>query len=231
MGKTAAVVLASALLAPGVASGDPVRVTIDQIVVSVVGASTPRALFGGGRQIDGPDGPFIDVNFSGDLFDPQPFLDLCASCESGDVFSPTISISGDRIGTMSVILGDYRDPTNRWDGLELSAALVLSAGSIILPVDAPDVFNAVFPLTWSGFFSGSTGGMPVVQIEPFSFSGTALVQFRTTARPGGGRLFTAEWLDYRGSESHGAPVIPEPATLILLSTGLAGVVGRRLRRR
>jgi hypothetical protein len=75
---------------------------------------------------------------------------------------------------MTVVLGDPRNratPTQRWDGLTASGQFMFSAGSIVLPEDAPELFNISIPFTVSGMLTGSANGMPVVQTLPFSFLG------------------------------------------------------------
>ncbi len=213
--------LVAILFLPALALADPVAVSASGARVYVVGGGSPYALMSVSHQAAG----MTDVNISGDFFDPQQFLDLCRMCRSGETFSPSIVVSGEPLGKGSAILGDYRDPAHRWEGLSLAGSFSLLAGSITLPAEASELFNVSFPLTLSGFLTGSTGGENVLRVNPFSFSGTVTVQFRTTPTSDGMRSFTAQAFDYGGAEAV-APV-PEPATLLLLGSGLAGLGWRR----
>lgn len=230
MRKTGVLSLAGALLIPVGAAAEPIVVSVSAARVFTVGGASPFSGFNVWRQVNVPGGASIDFNFSGDLFDPQPFLGLCSPCTAGQTFSPTLSISGDPIGRGAVTVGDHRDPAHRhWEGVAASGRFTFAGGSMMLPSDAPELFNILLPLTFSGAVSAFADGEEVVRVTPFSFSGRASVQFRTQADPDRGRLFTAEAFDFAGSNST-APV-PEPATLILLGGGLTSVWWHRRRSR
>lgn len=220
--------IASALIAllvlPAVAAADPMTVPVNAARIFVVGGDSPFATIGVWHQ---DRTPVIDVNITGDLFDPQPFLNLCTLCRSGDTFSPSIVVSGERLGQVSAFLGVPPNQT-RFDGLGMSGSFAMQAGSITLPTEAPALFNLFLPLTLSGFLTASAGGTNVLHVEPFSFTGIAFVQFRTSPGADGGRVFTAQAFDFIASDI--AAPVPEPVSLLLVGSGLAGLAFRQRRR-
>lgn len=215
------VIVLAALFRPTALSADPVTLQVNGARVYVVDSSDPVKTVNWWHQTSTVEGARFDVIISGNLLDSRAILDLCRSCNSGETFNPSIVLSGDPFATVTVLLPD------RFNDLAASGELTLQAGSITLPADAPELFNVFLPLTLSGFLSASSNGAMVIRVQPFSFTGTAFVQFRTSPGPSGTRVFNAQWFDYTGSD--GTAPVPEPGSMILLGTGLTALMLRARR--
>jgi len=116
-------------------------------------------------------------------------------------------------------------------------ATVFYSGDVVFDapiVVAPDPSQTMFLRFNEGFtFSGQVTGFPTIARNTAPLFSTALtgngtVQFFAAAA--GGMFFFAD-LDYKFAAENGPSPTPEPATVFLMGTAVAGAFARRLRRR
>jgi hypothetical protein len=200
------------------AAADPVRITSGSVVWGSTGVDIPVTLSGDGFTFTGT----TDVVEG--LFTPR---DQCSAPEC---------VAGTTVDLRSLWLGNaFHGATATFEGRTFTAVGSLSsdaslltewAGALAIPTNfAGGTLTA--PIALTGEFVFADGPAPAVRRVGLFGSGTATLTFSPWAAfPG---AFTLDSLRYDLSSE--ASATPEPASMLLLATGLVGLVGARRRQR
>lgn len=169
-------------------------------------------------------GPGISVTANGFFVESFAF---CSPCLGGTTNTLHVSFSQ---GGGTVVLDGVT-----YSGVGFNGVLNAALPSVVLPpgtLSAPDV-TLTLPFTLSGNLIGCTGNPLICNDQlfnaPLTGEGLATVHFRLFSLfPPAGNSYVVRDITFNFQSA--APV-PEPATLLLLGTGIAGLAARIHKRR
>ena len=208
------------LLGTSQALADPVTVTGGHVTAQMSGGTF--TLTGNGFSLSGAP-PF---GYESGIWE-------CTPCRASDRLN--LSLSSSTGGTFDDLPGEFDHV--HYDATYLAGHLEFTAGAMTSAILDAGQTSITMPFTFSGelenyesYASRATNGSLPVFIATFTGSGIATAHFRGPFADPNGALFFADRITYDFAPDAPAPV-PEPASLLLVGTGAAGLLARRRIRR
>ncbi len=216
--QSMSLVIGIGLLSTTPALADPVTVTSGLVTAQITGGSF--TLRGDGFSLSGA----APAGYASGLWQ-------CNPCRASERLNLSLSSSAD--GSFDDLPGTFDHV--QYDATFLTGHLAFTAGDMTSAILAADRTSISMPFTFFGelanydsFRSRATPGSVPLFVATFTGSGIATAHFRGPVADPNGALFFADRITYDFAAA--APsATPEPASLLLLATGAAGLVARRRR--
>jgi hypothetical protein len=151
---------------------------------------------------------------------------LCSPCVSGDVISPNSIFGGLALGFGTVTINGAT-----FNNISIGGLLTFTGPGVIVPVTDSTSITLTTPFTLSGSIDGCLEPHLVCQTVVFSTavsgSGIATIQLHGIVDSQGHVLFDFQSVTYSFTDT----TVPEPASILFLTSGVAALAGAKLNRR